>query len=58
MQIDESDEQFTNTLLSILDNFDSVSNVTSESDPHPWKQPWTSFSTFRGMQIDESDEQL
>jgi hypothetical protein len=58
MQIDDSDEQCSNTWLSIHDSLDPDSNVTVESNSHPEKQCVQSFSTEAGMQIDESNEQV
>jgi hypothetical protein len=57
MQIDERDEQQENTLASIRKGSEPASNVTLESEQHPWKHHSQSMRTDAGMQIDESDEQ-
>jgi hypothetical protein len=38
MQIDTSDEQFSNADLSIRESLESDSKFTCESLEHPWKQ--------------------
>jgi hypothetical protein len=57
MQIDKSDEQPEKAESSMIERFESDSNVTAEREEHPEKQYRESRSTEDGMQIDESDEQ-
>jgi hypothetical protein len=56
MQIDESKTHSENANGSMLDNFESDANVTSERARHPKKQCAQSSVTVAGMQIDASDE--
>jgi hypothetical protein len=54
-QIDESDEQPSNTRSSIQESLESDSNVIVARDSHPEKHALHSLSTEDGMQIDESE---
>jgi hypothetical protein len=57
MQIDINEEQPTNALSSIRDNFDPYWNVNASRDWQFEKHPWQMTFTEAGMQIDFSDEQ-
>jgi hypothetical protein len=57
IQIDESDEQYSNAYSSIRESLDSLSNLTFDRARHPRKQCKQMISTDEGIQIDDSDEQ-
>jgi hypothetical protein len=58
MQIDKSDEHWPKAKRPIWQRTEWGSNVTVESDVHPWKHELPIVRTEAGMQIDDNDEQL
>jgi hypothetical protein len=57
MQIEGSNEQFSQQKLSIRVSLDLGANVSEQRPPQFLKQDSPMISTEDGMQIEESDEQ-